>query len=583
MDLATYAVLNKKIDTIGNIPDEKITEAVNTYLDKNPPTTGATAEQAAQINKNVADIGELKGDLETIKSVSGIITLNPNDYEGGTAYLSNDGKTLIKEENEKIFCHKKNVSQFIPKGYSITSDTLSFRIIHQEDDGTYTYPTGDKNYVNDFTTTYDGNYILVFGYRDQRTITDDEIINGIKTVVIIPLSVNQKQDNVYLYNDSTLYESGTLYINSGRVTYENVSGFNVIRTKQYSNFQFNAGDRIVQNGYKTKIRLVKINNATETSKYYTGTEIQSYTTDDIVISENGYYAIAIATIDGAAILDIPALLRDNIKILNSENAVYKEYIQSLEDIVYAQPDDNHARSVFAVMTYNVGGWYNGSGTNVPEADYERFLELQRNILDRYNPDILCIQEYKDYISQNKPSAENFLNKRYKYSINKYGDTTYDGKAICTNMSLVDASNVAFEATDGCLRNYEKAYIYCNGKKICVISAHLALSESVVAQNSAELLAAIASENYFIICLDANADASDPNSTRYIGALKPFLDAGYKLANDGSCITFPSESLALDNVIVSPNIGIKSVVVDMQKEGLSEGSDHYPLIAYLEIF
>ena len=63
MDLVTYAVLNKKIDAIGNIPDEKITEAVNTYLDENPPVTGATAEQVAQIDKNVADIGELKGDF----------------------------------------------------------------------------------------------------------------------------------------------------------------------------------------------------------------------------------------------------------------------------------------------------------------------------------------------------------------------------------------------------------------------------------------------------------------------------------------------------------------------------------------
>lgn len=66
MDLATYAVLNKKIDAIGNIPDEKITEAVNTYLDENPPTTGATAEQAAQINKNVADIDELKQRLNAL-------------------------------------------------------------------------------------------------------------------------------------------------------------------------------------------------------------------------------------------------------------------------------------------------------------------------------------------------------------------------------------------------------------------------------------------------------------------------------------------------------------------------------------
>ena len=45
MDLTTYAVLNKKIDAIGNVPDEKITEAVNAYLDKNPVAVGATLDE----------------------------------------------------------------------------------------------------------------------------------------------------------------------------------------------------------------------------------------------------------------------------------------------------------------------------------------------------------------------------------------------------------------------------------------------------------------------------------------------------------------------------------------------------------
>ena len=45
MDLATYAVLNKKIDAIGNVPDEKITEAVNTYLDENPVAARAALDE----------------------------------------------------------------------------------------------------------------------------------------------------------------------------------------------------------------------------------------------------------------------------------------------------------------------------------------------------------------------------------------------------------------------------------------------------------------------------------------------------------------------------------------------------------
>lgn len=39
--------LNKKIDAIESIPDEKITEAVNTYLDENPvqPADTATVQE----------------------------------------------------------------------------------------------------------------------------------------------------------------------------------------------------------------------------------------------------------------------------------------------------------------------------------------------------------------------------------------------------------------------------------------------------------------------------------------------------------------------------------------------------------
>lgn len=86
MDILTYGLLNKKVEEAKNVSGEKITEAVNTYLDENPPTTGATAEQAAQIDKNVADIGELKGDLINLYNAfdfgwkEGYYTLNKGEF-----------------------------------------------------------------------------------------------------------------------------------------------------------------------------------------------------------------------------------------------------------------------------------------------------------------------------------------------------------------------------------------------------------------------------------------------------------------------------------------------------------------------
>lgn len=44
----------------GNVTPEQIQASVDNYLDQNPVQAGATAEQAAQIEQNTADIAELK-------------------------------------------------------------------------------------------------------------------------------------------------------------------------------------------------------------------------------------------------------------------------------------------------------------------------------------------------------------------------------------------------------------------------------------------------------------------------------------------------------------------------------------------
>ena len=72
MDVINY-ILSKKLkkyvdDSVGNVPDEKITEAVNTYLEENPVAPGATSEQAEQIQDNTNKISELKGDMDNVKS-----------------------------------------------------------------------------------------------------------------------------------------------------------------------------------------------------------------------------------------------------------------------------------------------------------------------------------------------------------------------------------------------------------------------------------------------------------------------------------------------------------------------------------
>lgn len=99
MDILTYGLLNKKVEEAKNVSGEKITEAVNNYLDENPPITGATTEQVAQIDKNVADISELKGDL--VKSDLAVNTITPNVLSA-TKY---DGKEITSDVINEIYKH----------------------------------------------------------------------------------------------------------------------------------------------------------------------------------------------------------------------------------------------------------------------------------------------------------------------------------------------------------------------------------------------------------------------------------------------------------------------------------------------
>ena len=65
MDTITYALLKKKIDSLG-ISDAKILKVVETFLLAHPEYIGATDEQVAQIAANAAAIQELQADAVTI-------------------------------------------------------------------------------------------------------------------------------------------------------------------------------------------------------------------------------------------------------------------------------------------------------------------------------------------------------------------------------------------------------------------------------------------------------------------------------------------------------------------------------------
>ena len=429
------------------------------------------------------------------------------------------------------------------------------------------------------------------GWEYSKTNTFDDINTALENVYS-KAEVDEKIENIENSSssgdqikqlDESLFRLGTVYYGWGKLNYESKTG-GVCTLKDGVTYTLEKGEKIVCSN-KVNIRLIHVVGNGEYN------QLVNYDKKEFVIETTGEYSITIYQDGGTNQETISELVPEVTISHPSETETriseIEKQISEIEKQISELPEpatkklDNSAKGVFSIMTYNVGNWYNGSGQRVPDAKHDSYYELQKSIIDRYEPDILCTQEYMSHL------GEEILAEKY-YSIAKALETSaYDGKAICTNRTLENATNIYFAQTDACKRNYEKAYIYLNGRKVCVISAHLATSAAICKQNAVELLDAVSDEEYFIICVDSNVDMHDTTSDLYTGSLKLFVDAGYKLCNGGEFGIFntyaDNEDGAIDNIIVSDNISIKSVVMDTQKEGVEDGSDHYPLIAYLEVF
>ena len=70
-------------------------------------------------------------------------------------------------------------------------------------------------------------------------------------------------------------------------------------------------------------------------------------------------------------------------------------------------------NLLKIMTYNVGEWYIGDGTNVPAEDDQIYYDLQNGMIATQNPDILFIQEYWKVFSQTGRTAKSLLEQYSK--------------------------------------------------------------------------------------------------------------------------------------------------------------------------
>lgn len=246
-----------------------------------------------------------------------------------------------------------------------------------------------------------------------------------------------------------------------------------------------------------------------------------------------------------------------------------------------------------VMTYNVGGWYYGGGSNVPSSADAVYYALQRGMIADNDPDILILQEYWTQFSQSGRSALTMLQDLFPYVVTAKGNTTYQGKAICSKYPISDYALHTFQASGN---PYISCTVTVQNIPITVYSVHTAYQpQATRLAEIAELIPILQAETRFISAGDYNALIQAPGSTsnqEYQNNPKEFIDAGFNSANyviNGFLVTYSDEPTGtwagcLDNIYTSSNITISNPFVDDTKlhDNLTERCDHMPLIATVTI-
>lgn len=233
------------------------------------------------------------------------------------------------------------------------------------------------------------------------------------------------------------------------------------------------------------------------------------------------------------------------------------------------------------MTYNVQAF---TGLNADKT-------MQQSIIEEYEPSIIGLQEIGNLYY---PSAVvDYLDNEY-WSMES--GEQYQKCGIASKYGLFNVQYHDFTTNGAEVKGYQTAEFKFKGKTVFWVNAHT-ISSGDLTENIAqcmELLDLVADKETFIITGDLNTDISSTSGTQYAACIKPFIDAGYKLANCQSEFigTYTSGKntqgtwYSDDNIICSADFTISNVrrdTIKIAEAGVQDKViDHVALICELTL-
>ena len=211
-----------------------------------------------------------------------------------------------------------------------------------------------------------------------------------------------------------------------------------------------------------------------------------------------------------------------------------------------------AAGTFTVATWNIGHLDMGVSANsrIPARDAEKWKADYHAFLDPIDARIVMVEEYNpDFDKERTIRARDAIFGGYRYKFEGHGreahvNSLFLKDCVCVTNEIYAYSH-RYQNT-----NFHFVRVDIDGLETLVVATHLEPDwptnhVAMRAQQMRELLDAVGDAPRVIIAGDLNIGSA--------AELKPFADAGFEMANDGTLSTWPSwkprPNNGIDNVIV----------------------------------